>query len=169
MILLRRQNARLRGFTIPELLLFVVVVGIALTGVLTVLDLDVARGADPVRRKQAIAIAEAFVEEIMVREFSAPGGFTGTSTQANRYAFVDVDDYNGFSSNGVYTLGDATTPGTLIAGLENYAVSIAVAVTTTATGPAGQQVSAGNMKTIKVSVTAPGGETVSVLAYMANI
>ena len=162
----KRQGAC--GFTLPELLLFVVVVSVALAGVLMVLNLDGSRSADPAQRKQAIAIAEAFMDEVMTREFSNPNEFTGVSNQNNRPIFVDVDDYNGFSSNGIYTRGSAFAAGTLINGLEDYAVTISVSATSSATGPVDQQVTAGKMKKITVRVTAPGGEVIPLVGYVAD-
>lgn len=165
----RFAPVRSRGFTLPELLLFIVVVSVALTGVLAVLNLNGARSSDPAQRKQAIAVAEAFVDEVMTREFSNPSEFTGASNQTNRPMFVDVDDYNGFSSSGVYTRGSVLTQGTAIDGLAGYSVSIVVTATTSPTGPAGQQVSTGKMKKITVRVTAPSGEAIPLVAYVADI
>lgn len=166
--MLRFVRIRSRGFTIPELLLFIVVVSVALTGVLAALNSTGARSSDPAQRKQAIAVAEAFIDEVMTREFSNPDEYTGISNQTNRPVFVDVDDFNGFSSNGIYTRGTAFIPGTLISGLEDYSVAIQVAATTTPTGPSGQQVSAGKMKKVTVQVTTPGGEVIPLVAYLAD-
>jgi MSHA pilin protein MshD len=167
--MLRFIRIRSRGFTIPELLLFIVVVSVALAGVLAVLNLDAGRSADPAQRKQAIAVAEAFMDEVMTREFSNPDGYTGLSNQNNRPVFIDVDDFNGFSSSGIYTRGSAFVSGALIGGLEDYSVAIQVAATTIPTGPSGQQVGAGKMKKITVQVTTPGGEVIPLVAYLADI
>ena len=48
---------RHRGFTLVELLIFIVVVGAGLAGILSVMDTSVKSSADPMVRKQAIAIA----------------------------------------------------------------------------------------------------------------
>ena len=42
-----------------ELLIFIVVVGAGLAGILSVMNTSVASSADPIVRKQAIAIAES--------------------------------------------------------------------------------------------------------------
>lgn len=65
----RADRAR-RGFTLVELLLFIVIVGIAVAGVVQVLALTTRQSADPLRRKQALMIAEALLEEVELARFS---------------------------------------------------------------------------------------------------
>lgn len=62
--------ARQRGVTLVELVVFMVVVGVALGGVVSVLGFTSANGADPVRRKQALMIAEGLLEEVLLARFS---------------------------------------------------------------------------------------------------
>ena len=62
----RRQH----GFTIIELIVFIVIVSVALAGVLTVLNVTAKSSSDPVVRKQALAIAEAVLEEVMLQTFT---------------------------------------------------------------------------------------------------
>jgi MSHA pilin protein MshD len=61
---------RPRGATLVELVIFIVVVGTAVVGVLTVLDLSTKSSADPMVQKQALAIAEAILEEAQLQPFS---------------------------------------------------------------------------------------------------
>jgi MSHA pilin protein MshD len=61
---------RQRGLTLIELIMFIVIVGAALAGVLTVLNLTTQRSADPLLRKQALAIAEAILEEVALQPFT---------------------------------------------------------------------------------------------------
>jgi MSHA pilin protein MshD len=63
-------NRRQRGLTLIELIVFIVIVGVALTGVLTVLNHTTRHSADPMLRKQALAIAEAILEEVMLQPFT---------------------------------------------------------------------------------------------------
>src|SRR3970282_3057784 len=80
-ILLRRQS----GLTLPELVLFIVVVSVGLAGVLSVLNLTAAKSSDPFPVKQAMAVSEAVIEEISLKNYTKPaGGFAGPWTQANR-------------------------------------------------------------------------------------
>jgi MSHA pilin protein MshD len=63
---LRRQ----RGLTLIELILFIVIVGVALAAVLGVLNMTTKNSADPLRRKQALMIAEGLMEEVRLAKFS---------------------------------------------------------------------------------------------------
>jgi len=58
------------GMTLIELIVFVVLVSVALAGVLTVLNVTARSSADPMVRKQALAIAEAILEEVMLQPFT---------------------------------------------------------------------------------------------------
>ena len=62
----RRQT----GLTIIELVIFIVIVGIAAAGILRVINQSTGASTDPVRRKQAILIAEAYMEEIQQAQFT---------------------------------------------------------------------------------------------------
>jgi MSHA pilin protein MshD len=61
---------RQRGVTLVELILFIVIVGIAVGGILTVMNLASRASVDPVRRKQALIIAEGLLEEVELAKFS---------------------------------------------------------------------------------------------------
>lgn len=57
---------RQRGLTIIELVMFIVIMGVAAAGILGVLNLSAKSSADPLRRKQAMLIAEAYMEEVQL-------------------------------------------------------------------------------------------------------
>lgn len=61
---------RQRGLTIIELVLFMVIMGVAAAGIIGVLNLSATSSADPLRRKQAMLIAEAFMEEVQLARFT---------------------------------------------------------------------------------------------------
>lgn len=65
-----RLAVRQRGVTLVELILFIVIVGIAVGGILTVMNLTNRGSVDPVRRKQALIIAEGLLEEVELARFS---------------------------------------------------------------------------------------------------
>lgn len=56
--------SRQAGMTLLELVITIVVVGIALASVFSTINFNVRHSADPVVKKQALAIAEALLEEI---------------------------------------------------------------------------------------------------------
>ena len=57
-----------QGFTLIEVIIFIVVVAAGLAGILLVSNTVVASSADPMVRKQAVAVAESMLEEILLKE-----------------------------------------------------------------------------------------------------
>jgi len=53
-----------------ELIVFIVIVGVAIAGVLAAMNVTTRASADPVTQKQALAIAEALLEEVQLRAFT---------------------------------------------------------------------------------------------------
>jgi MSHA pilin protein MshD len=67
---MRTDKTRQSGLTLIELVLFIVIVGIAVAGILGVMSLTTKNSADPLRRKQALMIAEGLLEEVEAAKFS---------------------------------------------------------------------------------------------------
>ncbi|TCS71888.1 MSHA pilin protein MshD [Sulfuritortus calidifontis] len=159
--LIRRQPpacAKQSGVSLVELILFIVIVGIAVAAVLQIYGVTARANADPLLRRQSLAIAQALMEEISYKAASnPPGGFTGPCTPANRWLFDDVVDYSGFSLAGIADLTNVP-----ISGLENYQLN--VAVVSAAFGPV--PISAGLR--ITVTVTDPVGESTVLEGYRAS-
>lgn len=144
-------SSRQRGFTLIELIIFIVIVSVGLAGILSVMNTVVASSADPIVRKQAIAIAESLLEEIVLKEYANPdGGYAG----AVRAQFDDVGDYAAYATTGIEDVSGAA-----VAGLENYNVAVAVTDTNELTGVTARK--------ITVSVTR-AGDTVSLTGYRSN-
>ena len=106
------------GVTLVELLLSIVIVAIAASAVLGVLSTTNASSADPMLRHQAASIAEAYLEEILLKSFADPDGIDGEAARAD---FDDVDDYDGLLDSGA-----RDQFGNPIAALSDYSVSVAV-------------------------------------------
>ena len=146
-----------RGVSLIELVMFIVIISIAVTGVLLVMNRVTGHSADTLVRKQALAIAESLLEEIELQDFNNPaGGFTGPATQANRWQFDDVMDYNGFATVGIFPAASSVTP---VPGLGGYNVSAAVAATVLGNIPAVSAVM------ITVRVTDSTGQTIDTTGY----
>ena len=155
-------NKSQQGVSLIEVLLFIVIIGIALASVLSVLNIANRNSVDPLMRKQALAIAESLLEEVELQDFSNPsGGFSGAATQANRTLFDDIFDYNGFSTSGIYP-ADGTA--TIITGLDNYSVNVSVANSAAAWGT----VPATAVAEITVTVTDPNGQSLSAVGYRVD-
>ncbi len=111
---------RARGMTLIELVLAIVILGVGLAGVLVAFNQAVFASADPMVRKQMLAIAEEMMEEITLKPYTAvaPGPTAGCA----RVAFNDVGDYNGYQT----TTGICDIDGTAIASLATYNVAVTV-------------------------------------------
>jgi len=158
------QPCHASGVSLIEAVLFIVVVSVALVVVLKAFDIANRGSADPVLRRQSLAIAQSLLDEISAKPFGdadsddpVQGGFAGPYTSVNRQWFDDVDDYNGFSMSGIRSLDNS-----VLTGLSNY--QAAVAVTAAAFG----MVPAGAGWRITVTVTDPAGAQLALDGYRAN-
>ena len=143
-----------RGFTLIELLVFIVVVSTGLAGILSVMDTVVKSSADPMVRKQAVAVAESLLEEIMLKDFSnPPEGYAGLS----RAEFDDGGDYAGYKTSA----GIVDQAGAAVPGLGNYNFLPAVTVVSTS--------DLGGVAALKITVSVTGpGITFSLSGYRSN-
>ncbi len=159
-----------RGLSLIELIMFIVIVSVAIVGVMAVLDVTARSSADPMARKQALAVAEAMLEEVLSKNYendpADPGNTSATlgctvnttplcrtNTVADRANYNDVDDYAGWNQSAVYALDGTLAPVT-----GSYTVTVAVA---------GDTLSTVAGKRITVSV-ATRGETIALAGFKAN-
>jgi len=66
----RNTKRRQRGLTLIELVMFIVIVGAAVAGIIGMIAMSTRSSADPLIHKQALAIAEAMLEEIRLQPFT---------------------------------------------------------------------------------------------------
>jgi MSHA pilin protein MshD len=158
------------GVSMIELVMMIVVVGIALTAVLSVFTQAIRPSADPQLRRQALAIAEALMEEVQLMPFtycdpddanvatatssagcaSLPEG-TGPEAGENRYTTPQLDnvnDYHGLSMTGITDITN-----TAVAGLSGYSASVSVAAAALGSLTA----ASGDALRITVTVSGPNG------------
>ena len=175
--------ARQHGLSLVELVIFMVVVGAALAGVLRVFVQATASSADPLLRRQALAIAESLLEEVQLMPFtvcdpddanvetaasssSSSGcaaqaealGPEGGETRFTTPQFDNVNDYHGYSMTGVVDITN-----TAVTGLSGYSASVTVAPAALGSIGAG-----GEVLRISVSVTAPGGISIVLDGYRSR-
>ena len=144
-----------RGFSLIEVVVLIVVIGVAMAGVLLIFQNTVRRSADPQVYKQALAIAEAMLDEILLTAYD-PDGVGGP-----RANFNDVDDYIGFATSGVNDIQGVAVPG-----LADY--NVAVVITPAATLNDGDPGLADVTESKRVTVTVthpPSGVSVSLDGY----
>jgi MSHA pilin protein MshD len=157
------------GFTLIELIVFILIVSVAVVGILVVMSVTVKSSSDPVIRKQSLAMAEAILDEVLSREFTNPvGGYSETTptTCANRALYDDVDDYRCFdgTTDSKKIHGDSTLGSTSIAALAAYRATVTVDATAAAVVGA---IPVGQIKKITVTVTG-GSESIQLSGYRTN-
>lgn len=178
----RPRRLAARGATLVELVVFIVVIGGALAGVLRVFVTATANSADPMVRRQALAIAESLLEEVQLMPFTFCDSEdanveTATSTAGcagaadaigpeageTRFAsppFDHVNDYHGYAMAG----GIVDVTNTAVAGLGAYSASVSVAAAALHTITAGS----GDALRITVTVTGPGGVSVALAGWRSR-
>ena len=144
-----------RGVTLIELVVAITIVAVAAVAILGALSFITSRGADTMIRQQAVAIADAYLEEILLQPVAAP---SGAATPTSRASFNDVDEYNGLVDVGAYDQFGNALPS-----LAAYTVSVAVVQTSALPG-----ISAANARRIDVTVTGPAGISVLLSGYRTN-
>jgi MSHA pilin protein MshD len=151
-----------RGATLVELVITIVIISLALVGVLAGINSITARSADPMISAQAGAIAEAYLEEVLLRTFKDPeGGATdcnsspGDDSGETRASFDDIDDYNGLSEPARLQANAASS-------LAGYTVAVRVECA------ALDGIAAGSAAKVTVSVSHGGIQQVVLWGYRAD-
>lgn len=174
------------GATLVELIIFIVVVGTAVVGVLTVLELATRSSADPMIQKQALAVAEAMLEEAQLQPFTwcdpddanaatalgaagCTGGAGGASDESRLPLGPEAGEtrasatapFDNVSDYNGLVVGPGITDmtGAAIAGLEPYTASMTVANQALGAVPAADSL------LVTVTVTGPGDTTVVLQGY----
>ena len=160
---------RAQGFSLVEVVLFILVVSVALVAVLNAFNLANVGSADPMLRRQSLAIAQSLLEEISFKPFGSDAtdntgdGYTAGPVDASTRAWADdVDDYDGFTMNGIRTLDNVE-----VSGLSNYQVSVTV-VKSVFGDPDSIEVPITHGKRITVTVTDPANNTLVLETYRAD-
>jgi len=185
----RLSRRSVGGFTLIELIVFIVIVSVSVAGVLLAINTATRSGTDPMIRKNAIAIAEGMLEEVSLMPFTFcdaddPQATTATSSAVGaagctsaatvnaigpeagetRYAsatpFDHVDDYSGFSMNPIVDITN-----TAIGTLTSYSATVSVAATALGSIAATDAQGQANALLITVTVSGPQNTTVVLQGY----
>ncbi|MES2150471.1 MAG: type II secretion system protein [Pseudomonadota bacterium] len=163
-----------RGFTMIELIIFIMIVGIAVVGTISLLSVTSGRSADPQIRKQALTIAESLLEEIELAHFTLCDPTDATADVAahasdcssvvedwgpeagNSRPYDNVNDYVNSSTH----VGSYTTDANGGSFPSNYVATVSIK-TESGLGPSGGVIMSDNTPAnmnalrIKVRVTYP--------------
>jgi MSHA pilin protein MshD len=149
-----------RGISLIELIMFIVIISVSLAGILLVMNQVTAHSADPLIRKQALAIAESMLEEIKLQDLSGVACAGTLGNNSARSGVSSVWDYCSYATTGGILEFSDNTP---VQGLAGYNIQdVAVAQIP---NMGGIPITAGSGVEITVTVTDPMGGTVSATGY----
>ena len=179
-----------RGVTLIELVVFIVIVGVAMAGLFAAFNTITAASADPQVRKQALAIAESLMDEVQLMPFtycdpddanaatatnSIVGDPNGCATLSEdtamgteppsgetRYGSPKFDNVSDYHGFSMSS-GIQDITNTTIAGLGAYSAS--VTVTQAGLGAAPNAISGPNALRISITVTGPGSVSTTLEGY----
>jgi MSHA pilin protein MshD len=182
------------GITLIEQIFFIVVVSIAMVGVLAVLNTTSRSSADTLVRKQALAIAEAVLEEVQLMSFTYcdpddPQAATALSSAVSATGCTETGSVENIGAESTVPYGPetrtgASTPfdnvsdyhgfsmagmsdinGATITGLDAYAASVSVAAQGVAAFGGKPAIVGGEALLITVTVTGPADTTIVLHGY----
>ena len=129
-----------RGFTLIELVITIVVLGVGVAAFTRLMNASTLASVDPMIRQQAHALAQSYLEEVLLNSFCDPdlstdcpafctganicstcGGSASPAPAESRPVYDDVCDYNGIADTGA-----RNQFGAAIAPLSAYNVSVTV-------------------------------------------
>jgi MSHA pilin protein MshD len=168
-----------RGFTLIETVLFIVIVGIAVAAIGQQFVTNVSHSAEPYLRQRALAVANAYMDEILKKRWNsatptgggcvvtgsgncvtpgAPAAVAIGNDGQTRPSYDDVDDYNGINE------APTDSDGVAMPNYANFNVTVAV------TQPAANWNGISNLdaRQIDITVTTPDGQSLLLTAYRIN-
>jgi len=188
-------GARAHGVSLVELIVFIAIISVGVAGILGVMNFTTLASAQPLPQKQALAIAEAYLEEVLAMPFTycdpddlnaataesaaAPNGSPtrcdttreaigaeGETRGSTTTPYDNVNDYNSFPAAAPSTIDN---PGVTITDLGSYNVTVAVVAEALTAGGVTVAANDGNTQPqslrVTVTVTGPGGVNVVLDGY----
>ena len=164
----RSNGFNSKGFSLIELVITIVVLGIALSALSSSLFNGVGRNADPMWQSKATQLSQAYLDEILSMRYQedsplgggAVGGCSISGTDAGesgRSLFDDVDDYNGLTETATFLDGTATSS------YSGYSISVVVSCDDHLGA------SSTNTKLIILTVTTPTNQSLAFAAIRADL
>ena len=162
-----RRDARAKAFTLAEGMMAVVVLAMAVGAMMGPLTASYQQTRTVKQTTTAISMAQQLLDEILSKPFVDPTDLSMTlgpeADELGRASFDNMDDYNGYHDSTDPNASDAIklSSGAVVGwnSTDIYRRSVAVEYRAT---PSGAAAAAGDYLVVKVTVTLPHGQTVSV-------
>ena len=161
------------GITLIELLISIVVLGIALVAIVSVISGSAGRSSHILLENRTIQVAQAYFDEILSKRFAETTGTGGfppavgctisreeTAPGNGRAVFDDVDDYHGLNE-----APSSQTASTFYGGSGNFNIRVDVSCADAANELG---VPAGKAKRVTLTITDPNGRQRVFAAYKGN-
>ena len=165
------------GFTLIETIIVIVLVGAMMAGMTSMFMTNVGNRHRPFLRKRALAVVNAFMDEIQHKRWneatpvgggcvnsgaSCPTGPAAIAIGTDgdwRAPYDDIDDYHGLNQSPPQNSAGVDMPG-----YAGFTVNVSVVQ------PAGawNTIAAADVRLITVSVTSPSNESLAISAYRVN-
>ena len=162
------RSARQRGLSLLEMILAIIIISVALVAIMSTFVVATRGSVDPMVSRQAQLIAEAYLEEILLKRFIDPQtsricGGAGT-VEGSRVAYDNVCDYNGLSEAPTDQFGNP------IAALAAYSVQVSVDTSGSVNlnGLVNGGANTDRVMRVDVTVTGPSGVSVTLSGYRTN-
>ena len=146
---------RHRGVTLIEMVVAITIVAVAATTILGAIGAIATSSADAMMQQQAIAIAQAYLDEILQRWVVDPNG---TPPNTGRGSWDLVDEYNGLVDVGAHDQF-----GNPIASLAAYTVGVTTSQSSALTG-----VPAAAARRVDITVSYSPNHSVTLSGYRTN-
>lgn len=175
MVIFMKEHVNLKlqkGVTLIELVITIVVIGIALSALVSSLSQGISRSATPLWEGKALELQQAYLDEILAMAFddATPVGGGEVLAASNpcslsnegqlRINYDDVDDYNALNDAPPVLIDSSID----MSEYSQYQVSAAVSCAGTEVGLSTDRLA----KRITITVTAPSGEARTVSVYKGN-
>jgi len=162
------RSKKEEGFSLIELVITIVIIGIALTALSSSLFSAVGRNADPLWQAKATHLAQAYLDEILSMRYAETSPLGGGSIsmcnedgveagETSRSLFDDVDDYNGLTETADFLDVSATS---------NY-TGYSIVIEVTCVGPTNTDST--NSKLIAITITSPTSQTLVFSTFRADL
>jgi MSHA pilin protein MshD len=166
---IRKTHRSQKGVTLIEMVITIVILGIALSALISSLSSGISQSATPLWESRSLELTQAYLDEILAMKFDGTqplgGGVVSgvcaiSSDGQSRANFDDVDDYNGLNDSPpqlIETTLDMST-------YSDFSVLVSVSCSGTELNLSDDAFA----KRIVVTVNVPGGQSRSVAVYKGN-
>lgn len=163
------SNAGQSGATLIELVMTIVIIGVAMAGVVGAFSLVSGRSSNSLFQTRAVELGQFYMDEILAQKYDeatpvggvppASGCTINAEEGSDRSTYDDVDDYDAITN-----APPRTAEGAALSGYDGFEVSVTVVC---AGGEVGLPASE-DAKRIDLLITGPADSEFSLSAYRAN-